>query len=97
MLNLIKTFYKTTPLALTVTLTDPKNITDLKSFAHNLYTTACHLTTAPFKTGDKIKTQGYEGIVEGFNWRYLKLRKSNSVVFIPSESVFKNVVEVFYK
>lgn len=97
MLKFIKDIYKTTPMALTVTLTNPTSIGDIKSFAYNLYTTACNLTVTPFKVGDKIKTQGYEGTVEGFDWRYLKLKKSNSTVYIPSDSVFKNIVEVFKK
>ena len=90
--------YMSTPLALSLTISDPSSLLDFKSLASNLYTSFIKISFSPFKKGDYIRTQGYEGTVQDMNFMYLKLlKKDKGYVFIPTSSVYKNIIEVFNK
>lgn len=89
-----------TPMALSLAMVNPSSSFDLRSLVSNLYTGFIRASFSPFKLGDHIKTQGYEGNVEAMNFLYLKLsrrKKEGGNVFIPMASVYKNIIEVFDK
>lgn len=45
----------------------------------------------PFRTGDEIASQEYEGLVEGLNFRYTTLRRFDGTkVLLPNAGVFGN-------
>lgn len=85
------------PLAFALTMSDPSSFSNLRGLATNLYSSFYSVTFAPFKIGDYVKTQGVEGRVVGIDFKYVALRKEKSFVYVPTSSVFKNIIEVFKK
>lgn len=90
-------FFLIPTAAISLTLSDLNSNFESKSLANKFYNSLLTILNSPFKKGDFIKTQGQEGIVEDINFRFLKLKKKDKVyVFIPTASVFKNIIEIKY-
>lgn len=88
--------YMTTPLALALTMSEPSSLSSFKGLVSNLYTSFLRVSFSPFKKGDYIRTQGHEGVVQDMDFMYLRLlRRDKAYVFIPTSSVYKNIIEVF--
>ncbi|KAL0266130.1 UNVERIFIED_CONTAM: hypothetical protein PYX00_011846 [Menopon gallinae] len=86
--------YMAAPLAIALTVSEPSSLTSFKSLASSLYTSILRASFSPFKKGDYIRTQGHEGIVQDMDFMYLRLlRRDKAHVFIPTPSVYKNIIE----
>ena len=67
----------------------------LKDIATNFLSGLMLMTQKPFKSGDRIKVVGLEGVVENVDVRYVVLKGENSGrVMIPSATVYSNPVVV---
>jgi small-conductance mechanosensitive channel len=66
----------------------------LKDILSNALCGILILTSHPFRVGDTVATQGYEGRVVEINLRYTVLEKEGKIIFVPNATLVANVVVV---
>lgn len=66
-----------------------------KPLTQKIYKSFLVLYTAPFARGSKIAVEKYQGVVQGMDLWYLKLKAQNRCIFIPTSYVYDKTVEVF--
>ena len=66
----------------------------LKDSISNLLSGVLILLYQPFKTGNRIKISGYEGIVISIDLRYTELASEGNKVLIPNSKLFTDPITV---
>jgi small conductance mechanosensitive channel len=66
----------------------------LKDSISNLLSGVLILLYRPFKTGNRIKISGYEGIVISIDLRYTELDSEGNKVLIPNSKLFTDPITV---
>ncbi len=66
----------------------------LKDTISNLLSGVLILLYRPFRTGDRIKVSGYEGIVISIDLRYTELDSEGNKVLVPNSKLFTDPITV---
>jgi small-conductance mechanosensitive channel len=66
----------------------------LKDILSNALSGILILTSHPFRTGDRVGVQGFEGRVVEINLRYTVLENEGKTIFVPNATLMANVVVV---
>lgn len=74
-------------------LTSPKF--QLKNLLNSFYKSFYIFAFKPFGIGDHVKIGQQEGIVYSVDVNYIVINKKDRVLYVPTESVYNNVIEVF--
>ncbi|KAG0435618.1 hypothetical protein DMUE_4639 [Dictyocoela muelleri] len=84
------------PAALALSCISPKPL-PFKNIFNYFYKSFYMFAFKPFTIGDRIKIGQQEGLVQSIDVNYVVINKKDRLCFVPTQSIYNNVVEVFKK